>query len=72
MREIRTSGSMSGDGKQGDAEWPKPLRPSSTLQLPASREGGADGMMSYGLWSRHRKHTRKVVTSNALQTPEFG
>ena len=31
MREIRTSGLMSGDGKQGDAEWPKPLRPSSTL-----------------------------------------
>src|SRR4051794_8044502 len=23
--------SMSGDGKQGDAGWPKPLRPSSTL-----------------------------------------
>jgi hypothetical protein len=33
MREIRTSGLMSGDGKQGDAEWPKPLRPSSTLPL---------------------------------------
>jgi hypothetical protein len=31
MREIRTSGLMSGDGKQGDAVWPKPLRPSSTL-----------------------------------------
>ena len=23
---------MSGDGKQGDAEWPLPLRPSSTLR----------------------------------------
>ena len=31
MRETRTSGLMSGDGKQGDAEWLKPLRPSSTL-----------------------------------------
>ncbi len=31
MREIRTSGLMSGDGKQGDAERPKPLRPSSIL-----------------------------------------
>ena len=31
MREIRTLRSMSGDGKQGDAEWPLPLRPSSTL-----------------------------------------
>src|SRR5262249_57180348 len=31
MREIRTSGSMSGDGKRGVAEWPKLPRPSSTL-----------------------------------------
>ncbi len=34
MREIRTSGLMSGEGKRGD--WPtlKPPRPSSTLQVP--------------------------------------
>jgi hypothetical protein len=32
VREIRTLRSMSGDGKQGGAEWPKPLRPSSTLR----------------------------------------
>ena len=31
MPEIGTYGLMSGDGKQGDAGWPKPLRPSSTL-----------------------------------------
>jgi hypothetical protein len=31
MREIRTSGSMSGDGKRSVAGWPKLLRPSSTL-----------------------------------------
>src|SRR3954462_13438809 len=31
MREIRTSGLTSGDGKRGDAAWPKPPRPSSTL-----------------------------------------
>jgi hypothetical protein len=31
MREIRTSGSMSGDGKRGVAERPKLPRPSSTL-----------------------------------------
>src|SRR5215203_3373912 len=32
MREIRTSGLTSGDGKRGVAAWPKPPRPSSTLQ----------------------------------------
>jgi hypothetical protein len=31
MPEIGTSGSMSGDGKRGVAEWPKLSRPSSTL-----------------------------------------
>ncbi len=31
MREIRTSGSMSGEGKRSDAERPKPPRLSSTL-----------------------------------------
>ena len=32
MLEIGTSGLMSGEGRRGDAEWPKPPRPSSTLQ----------------------------------------
>ena len=32
MREIRTSGLMSGDGKRSVAAWPKPPRPSSTLR----------------------------------------
>ena len=31
MREIRTSGSMSGERKRSDAAWPKPPRFSSTL-----------------------------------------
>ncbi len=31
MREIRKSGSMSGEGKRSDARRPKPPRPSSTL-----------------------------------------
>ena len=35
MQEIRTSGSMSGDGKRSVAAWPKLPRPSSTLpKLP--------------------------------------
>src|SRR4051812_9317598 len=33
MREIRTSGLTSGDGKRSVAAWPKPPRPSSTLQI---------------------------------------
>src|SRR6185312_5226461 len=33
MREIRTSGLTSGDGKRGVAAWPKPPRPSSTLPV---------------------------------------
>src|SRR3954462_12823578 len=33
MREIRTSGLTSGDGKRGVATWLKPPRPSSTLQF---------------------------------------
>ena len=31
MREIRKSGSMSGEGKRSDTGWSKPPRPSSTL-----------------------------------------
>jgi hypothetical protein len=50
MREIRTSGSMSGDGKRSVAAWPKRPRPSSTLpqqrsvsaQLTAAIGGAAD------------------------------
>jgi hypothetical protein len=44
MPEIGTSGSMSGDGKRGVAEWPKLPRPSSTyMRTPLSRGyfGGA-------------------------------
>ena len=37
MREIRTSGLTSGDGKRGVAAWPKPPRPSSTLQIKGKK-----------------------------------
>src|SRR3954463_2595130 len=37
MREIRTSGLTSGDGKRGVAAWPKPPRPSSTLQVKGKK-----------------------------------
>jgi hypothetical protein len=36
MREIRTSGLMSGEGKRGDAVWPKLPRLSSTLLVKLS------------------------------------
>jgi hypothetical protein len=38
MPEIGTSGSMSGDGKRGVAEWPKLPRPSSTLPEPTIQD----------------------------------
>src|ERR1700751_5766035 len=38
MPEIGTSGSMSGAGKRGVAEWPKLPRPSSTLPIAPFRE----------------------------------
>ena len=38
MREIRTSGSMSGDGKRSVATWPKLPRPSSTLPSRLSKD----------------------------------
>src|ERR1700730_7641096 len=41
MREIRTSGLMSGEGKRSGAAWPKPPRPSSTL-LKRGKNDAAD------------------------------
>src|ERR1700720_3736314 len=41
MREIRTSGLMSGEGKRSVAAWPKPPRPSSTL-LRSQKNDAAD------------------------------
>ena len=49
MPEIGTSGSMSGDGKRGVAEWPKLPRPSSTLPIttkPTPRHDGRKGPIS--------------------------
>ncbi len=43
MPEIGTSGSMSGERKRGDTEWPKPPRSSSTLLF------GVFGSMRDGL-----------------------
>ena len=48
MREIRTSGSMSGEGKRDVAEWPKSPRLSSTLPLP----DGSDEATRWAISSR--------------------
>jgi len=46
MPEIGTSGSMSGDGKRGVAEWPKLPRPSSTL--PSRRFAAMRDLVAIG------------------------
>jgi hypothetical protein len=45
MQEIRTSGSMSGDGKRSVAAWPKLPRPSSTL--PSRRFAAAQQSLGF-------------------------
>ncbi len=51
MREILTSGSMSGDGKRSVAEWPKLPRPSSTLPfLPFM------ALQHHGSYRVYRRH----------------
>ncbi len=37
MREIRTSGLMSGEGKRSFGQWLAPPRPSSTLQIKGKK-----------------------------------
>tara|TARA_B100000315_G_scaffold220493_1_gene223218 strand:- start:7 stop:327 length:321 start_codon:yes stop_codon:yes gene_type:complete len=68
MREIRTSGSMRGERKRGDAEWPKPPRLSSTLpkqpnQVPivhdcSTPESRRKNQAGEGLSLTHRRHLR--------------
>jgi len=55
MREIRTSGSMSGDGKRSVAAWPKLPRPSSTL--PKLRD-----MLNVHPLSNQGNRVKKFVT----------
>jgi hypothetical protein len=71
MPEIGTSGSMSGDGKRGVAEWPKLPRPSSTLPKlpPWSRDGAAAfGGITAARSVRRRGHLRHRLAR--LQNPE--
>src|ERR1700761_2918180 len=46
MPEIGTSGLMSGDGKRGDGQRPKPPRPSSTLPNVWSGRALQEGLLT--------------------------
>ena len=72
MREIRTSGSMSGEGKRDVAEWPKSPRLSSTLPLRIllaatflTRRANhfSDYQKLSGLSSPSRKNILKIVVA---------
>jgi hypothetical protein len=70
MQEIRTSGSMSGDGKRSVAAWPKLPRPSSTL--PKQEDIAAQQVVGY--WkccgpSAPLGRTTALVTPTRLQRP---
>src|SRR5450759_1858980 len=80
MREICLSGSMSGDGKRSDAEWPKLPRLSSTLpsrhfaapQKSVAIGGIADirpGSRASMTLANMRANARRVVARLRLQSP---
>ena len=62
MQEIRTSGSMSGDGKRSVAAWPKLPRPSSTL--PSRRFVVTS---KFGRYWRHSRPERRLVQTNSVE-----
>jgi len=67
MQEIRTSGSMSGDGKRSVAAWPKLPRPFSTLPSPL-----CDKVCFHGDFGRVSgpsiEHSVTVLEANHAQT----
>ena|SRR6202011_3739339 len=64
MQEIRTSGSMSGDGKRSVAAWPKLPRPSSTLpEEPPQRWVG---------WSAFRGAADITLRAGQPRQPQRG
>ena len=74
MREIRTSGSMSGERKRSDAVWPKPPRLSSTL-LPRvhvqSWEGCVWMMKNRAGWASEHGQITKIGLSDGCGGETF-
>jgi transposase len=68
MREIRTSGLMSGEGKRSVAAWPKPPRPSSTL-LKAQKNDAADAAAICEAMSRPEMRFVPVKSEEQQATP---
>jgi hypothetical protein len=69
MREIRTSGSMSGDGKRSVAAWPKLPRPSSTL--PKRARAYATNVRSWWKPTYERSGGIRVLTLNRHKREDF-
>ena len=64
MPEIGTSGSMSGDGKRGVAEWPKLPRPSSTL--PFRHMPRCTLMSAFGLQRKSWNISRRALIAGRV------
>ena len=74
MREIRTSGSMSGDGKRSVAAWPKLPRPSSNFyhRVESLRCEGSDAIGAKRTCRERRERVDLTkMTHNGHQHPNF-
>ena len=69
MREICTSGSMSGDGKRGVAEWPKLPRPSSTLPKGRTAPAPPTGSKSTCPWRIRKLRCDRHLEQTAAMVP---
>src|SRR5215831_2435065 len=69
MREICTSGSMSGDGKRGVAEWPKLPRPSSTLPKGRTAPAPPTGSQSTCPWRIRKLRCDRHLEQTAAMVP---
>jgi hypothetical protein len=71
MREIRTSGSMSGEGRRSDCQRLKPPRPSSTLPLQMSAIHLVQVAMTAGPFMTDHLFLSAATTVKQLGLPPF-